>query len=162
MSTKLHGVTSQQGKHVAAVSSLDLNLMQTTIRYLNLQSHINQILAEISRTSWVSHNMRSHGGDYDVNCHLGPATVGQEICNTVWEEPAASINLMMEAAGTLKRRSISARLHGVTTENISAVRPVWCAQDRNSNNFHIYTLSKLCFIQSIRVTNALCTEVFRI
>ena len=66
---KLHSVTSQQGKHVTAVRSSDLNhkqtvtpsdlvtdtltikiLAHTTIRYLNLQSHINQILAEISRT----------------------------------------------------------------------------------------------------------------
>jgi len=31
----------------------------TTIRYLNLQSHIDQILAEISRTCWVSYKMRS-------------------------------------------------------------------------------------------------------
>ena len=61
-STKLHGVTSQQDKHVTAVRSSDLNqeqtmahsdlftdtltiklLLHTTIRYLNLQSHINQI-----------------------------------------------------------------------------------------------------------------------
>ena len=66
---KLHGVTSQQGKHVTAVRSSDPNrkqtmtpsdlitdsltvklLTHTEIRYLNLQSHINQILAEISRT----------------------------------------------------------------------------------------------------------------
>jgi len=57
MSTKLHGVTSQKGKHVTAVRSSDLNHEQTTpsdlftrtltvkilthtIRRLNLQSHI--------------------------------------------------------------------------------------------------------------------------
>jgi len=62
-------VSSQQDKHVTAVRSSDLNhkqtmtpsdlftdtltiklLTHTTIIYLNLQSHINQILAEISRT----------------------------------------------------------------------------------------------------------------
>ena len=30
MSTKLHGVTSQQGEHLTAVSSSDLNHKQTT------------------------------------------------------------------------------------------------------------------------------------
>ena len=56
------------GKHVTAVRTSDLDhkqmtpdlftdtltiklLTHTTNRYLNLQSHINQILAEISRTS---------------------------------------------------------------------------------------------------------------
>jgi len=34
-------------------------LTHTTTRYLNLQSHINQILAKISRTCWVSHKMRT-------------------------------------------------------------------------------------------------------
>ena len=72
----LHGVTCQQGKHVTAVRSSDLNHKQTapsdlftdtltikllthTIRYLILQSRVNQILAEISRTCWVSYKMRS-------------------------------------------------------------------------------------------------------
>jgi len=67
MSIKLDRATCQQGKHVTAVRSSDLNHKQTvtpdlftdtptikllihTIRYLNLQSHINQILAEITRT----------------------------------------------------------------------------------------------------------------
>ena len=36
----------------------DKLLTQATIRYLDLQPHINQILAEISRTCWVSYNMR--------------------------------------------------------------------------------------------------------
>ena len=68
MSIKLRGITCQQGKRVTAVRTSDLNHKQTvtpsdlftdtltdklltrkTIRYLNLQSHINQILAEISR-----------------------------------------------------------------------------------------------------------------
>jgi len=69
MSIKLRGVTCQQGKHVTALRSSDLNHKQTvtpsdlftdtltikllkhkTIRYLNLQSHINKILAKISKT----------------------------------------------------------------------------------------------------------------
>ena len=61
-------VTSQHSKHVTVIRSPDLShkqtmtssdlftdtltvklLTHTTIRYLNLQSHMNQILAEISR-----------------------------------------------------------------------------------------------------------------
>ena len=49
----------------------------------------------------------SQGGDNDVACHLGPAIVSQWICNIVWEEPAASITLIMEGAGTLKCWCIS-------------------------------------------------------
>ena len=60
-------VTSQQDKHVTAVRSSELNqkqttpsdlfkdtltikLTHTTIRYLNLQSHFNKVLAKISST----------------------------------------------------------------------------------------------------------------
>ena len=66
MSIKLHGVTSQQGQtcHCSEklrsqpqapsdlfTDTLTIKLFtHKTIRYLNLQSHINQILAEISRT----------------------------------------------------------------------------------------------------------------
>jgi len=66
-SIELDSVTCQQGKHVTAVRSSDLNHKHTVtpdlftdtltikllihkIRYLNLQSHINQILAKITRT----------------------------------------------------------------------------------------------------------------
>ena len=56
---------------------------------------------------------------------------------------------MMEGAGALKRRCVSSRLHGVTTENIFGVRSEWCAQDKQQQLSH--TLSKLRFIQSIRV-----------
>ena len=66
-------VSSQQGEHVTTVRSSDLNHKltmilvhrhpdnqtthtHTTIRYMYLQSHINQILAEISRTCWYLYN----------------------------------------------------------------------------------------------------------
>jgi len=100
-SIKLRGVASQLGKHVTAVRSSDLNhkqtlkpsdlftdtltiklLTHTTIRYLNLQSHINQVLAEISRTCCLSpwfcrvHHPNDGGDRYsEMSLH---------ICQTTW------------------------------------------------------------------------------
>jgi len=45
---------------------------------------------------------------------------------------------MMEAAGTLKCLCVSARLHGVTTQNISGVRSVCCAKDKQQQLSHLY------------------------
>jgi len=61
------GVRSSDLNHKQTMTPSDLVtdtltiklITHTTIRYLNLQSHINQILAEISRTCRVSYKMRS-------------------------------------------------------------------------------------------------------
>ena len=53
----------QQQQHLLTCSQTpwqtDKLLTHTTTIYLNLQPHINQILAEISRTCWVSYKLKS-------------------------------------------------------------------------------------------------------
>ena len=134
-SIKLHGVTSQQGKHVTAARRSDFNhkqtnlftdtltvklLTHTTIRYLNLQSHSNQILAEISRSCWVSYKMRS-----------------EVLMVVIMMLLVTSITLMMDVTDTLKCWCVSTRLHGASTESIFGVRSVWCAKDKQQQPSHL-------------------------
>ena len=66
------------------------------------------------------------------------------------KEPAASFTLMIKSAGS-SEMSMYLPEYMVPQLRISSVSDQFGVQKGNSNNFHIYTLSKLHFIQSIRV-----------
>ena len=155
---KLHGVTSQQGKHHCSEKlrsqpqadsdtfwlvhrHTDKLITHTKIRYLNLQSHINQILVKTARTCWVSHKMRSEVLKVVIMMLLvtlvQPLYASRYVTSSDRNLPPPS-PLMMEAAGTLKCWWVSARLHSATTGNIFDVRSVWGAKDKQQQLSYLY------------------------
>ena len=133
----------------------DKLLTHTTIRYLNLQYHINQILAEISRTCCVSHKLRHEVLKRVIMMLLitlvQPLLAGRYVTSSERNLPPLSSwwwrwQMLWNVGAYLPDCT-------VPQLRIFLVSDQFGVHKTNSNNWHIYTFSKLHLIQSIRVTH---------
>jgi len=172
MSIKLHSVTSQQGKHVTAVRSSDL----TTSRWWHLltcsqtpwqsnYSHIQQsdiwIYNGISIRFWQKFQgiVECH-----INCDLRFSRWWLWCWLSPWSSHFKPVDMLTTSernlrpsspwrrrrqllwnAGAYPQDCTVPQLRGISVSDQCGVHKT------NSNNFHVYTLSKLRFIQSCGV-----------